>query len=116
MVFYSSLLGAAHLFIVVEHQILFHVLTGAIFIRSEEHTSELQSLRHLVCRLLLEKKKIVLVVDDEPTIVESLSKIFRREGLTVLSPTDATAGLDVRRKQRVGGLLTDRMMTDHSAV
>src|SRR5262245_64587274 len=34
--------------------------TGAIVLvdpRSEEHTSELQSLRHLVCRLLLEKKK-----------------------------------------------------------
>src|SRR5205814_2760404 len=29
--------------------------TGSV--RSEEHTSELQSLRHLVCRLLLEKKK-----------------------------------------------------------
>src|SRR6202023_3940505 len=29
----------------------------AIGARSEEHTSELQSLRHLVCRLLLEKKK-----------------------------------------------------------
>src|SRR3989441_2992991 len=28
--------------------------------RSEEHTSELQSLAYLVCRLLLEKKKIVL--------------------------------------------------------
>src|SRR5438045_7085702 len=28
-----------------------------IHMRSEEHTSELQSLRHLVCRLLLEKKK-----------------------------------------------------------
>src|SRR5262245_64317895 len=28
-----------------------------VFDRSEEHTSELQSLRHLVCRLLLEKKK-----------------------------------------------------------
>src|SRR5258705_12479778 len=27
------------------------------YMRSEEHTSELQSLRHLVCRLLLEKKK-----------------------------------------------------------
>src|ERR1039458_3879438 len=26
-------------------------------VRSEEHTSELQSLRHLVCRLLLEKTK-----------------------------------------------------------
>src|SRR5205814_9837314 len=29
----------------------------AMSVRSEEHTSELQSLRHLVCRLLLEKKK-----------------------------------------------------------
>src|SRR5437899_9908503 len=28
--------------------------------RSEEHTSELQSLRHLVCRLLLEKKSDAL--------------------------------------------------------
>ena len=27
--------------------------------RSEEHTSELQSLTNLVCRLLLEKKKII---------------------------------------------------------
>src|SRR5436853_2816148 len=30
---------------------------AAIVGRSEEHTSELQSLRHLVCRLLLEEKK-----------------------------------------------------------
>src|SRR5438046_6840496 len=28
--------------------------------RSEEHTSELQSLTNLVCRLLLEKKKIII--------------------------------------------------------
>src|SRR2546423_6017689 len=32
-------------------------LIGVICIRSEEHTSELQSLAYLVCRLLLEKKK-----------------------------------------------------------
>src|SRR5437016_10288303 len=33
------------------------VLAGEnIFVRSEEHTSELQSLTNLVCRLLLEKK------------------------------------------------------------
>src|SRR5260221_13395890 len=30
--------------------------------RSEEHTSELQSHSDLVCRLLLEKKKIILVI------------------------------------------------------
>src|SRR5262245_27154855 len=34
-----------------------HVLDSISGLRSEEHTSELQSLRHLVCRLLLEKKK-----------------------------------------------------------
>src|SRR5262245_63699699 len=33
------------------------VLLLAWLARSEDHTSELQSLRHLVCRLLLEKKK-----------------------------------------------------------
>src|SRR2546422_3320248 len=32
-------------------------LTPGIGFRSEEHTSELQSRLHLVCRLLLEKKK-----------------------------------------------------------
>src|SRR2546425_8740803 len=31
--------------------------TDVIALRSEEHTSELQSLAYLVCRLLLEKKK-----------------------------------------------------------
>src|SRR5256884_1075911 len=31
---------------------------GLLVFRSEEHTSELQSRLHLVCRLLLEKKKI----------------------------------------------------------
>src|SRR5690348_17543112 len=34
------------------------------FGRSEEHTSELQSPVHLVCRLLLEKKKNILIVID----------------------------------------------------
>src|SRR2546429_4571901 len=45
-----------------EHDIHFTSLakTGDVgsVVRSEEHTSELQSRLHLVCRLLLEKKKI----------------------------------------------------------
>src|SRR3712207_7003228 len=32
-------------------------LRAAVVVRSEEHTSELQSRQYLVCRLLLEKKK-----------------------------------------------------------
>src|SRR3712207_8082981 len=46
--------------------LLYAVVFGVIFLarpsgtgkRSEEHTSELQSRQYLVCRLLLEKKKI----------------------------------------------------------
>src|SRR5258708_17916076 len=46
-------------------------------VRSEEHTSELQSPDHLVCRLLLEKKKIC----------EKLKGI---KDLSTIAPTDAT--------------------------
>src|SRR5438045_7949224 len=43
--------------IVSGSKLAFDTWTSASSTRSEEHTSELQSLRHLVCRLLLEKKK-----------------------------------------------------------
>src|SRR5262249_17117098 len=59
---------------------------------------------------------IILVVDDEPAIVESLTKIFRREGMNVLSAADGTQGLDLLRKHRVGVLLTDLMMPQTSGM
>ena len=59
---------------------------------------------------------IVLVVDDEEAIVESLTKIFRREGLNVLAATDGNTGLDLLRKHRVGVLLTDLMMPTTSGM
>src|SRR6266545_4411197 len=39
------------------------LLHGGLGHRSEEHTSELQSLAYLVCRLLLEKKKRTSIGD-----------------------------------------------------
>src|SRR5258708_39164489 len=42
------------------HRFLADALGREKAVRSEEHTSELQSPDHLVCRLLLEKKKIKL--------------------------------------------------------
>src|SRR5439155_4812524 len=47
--------------------------------RSEEHTSELQSRGHLVCRLLLEKKKkIKLTMKEEAGVVQlSLRQVLR---------------------------------------
>src|SRR5262245_64552140 len=44
--------------------------------RSEEHTSELQSLRHLVCRLLLEKKKESADHQFTPNL-DSIRQLFR---------------------------------------
>src|SRR5258706_11887983 len=52
--------------------------------RSEEHTSELQSLTNLVCRLLLEKKK-----NKDPTTHSATDKLPRRT--TVKSETLMTS-------------------------
>src|SRR5258705_8347279 len=50
--------------------------------RSEEHTSELQSLRHLVCRLLLEKKK---------THSYRIPRTETRDGSSPTSPAPTTS-------------------------
>src|SRR5438874_7516349 len=53
--------------------------------RSEEHTSELQSRRDLVCRLLLEKKKMLRRLDDETR--ESRERLrLERSGATSGAP------------------------------
>src|SRR2546422_7236238 len=48
----------AELFGIPTRRHLFVGLPVHALVRSEEHTSELQSRLHLVCRLLLEKKKL----------------------------------------------------------
>src|SRR5262245_65199764 len=54
---------AATTAVVIERPISrFVAVTGTL--RSEEHSSELQSLRHLVCRLLLEKKKKKIKINN----------------------------------------------------
>jgi two-component system response regulator HydG len=56
----------------------------------------------------------VLVVDDEPSILESLSRIFAKEGYTVLTAPDARAGLDLLRRHPVNVLITDLVMPNMS--
>src|SRR5438045_6731878 len=53
----SNAIWAVALVIIVALIVGVVYYSGILKTRSEEHTSELQSLRHLVCRLLLEKKK-----------------------------------------------------------
>src|SRR5688572_31194372 len=45
-------------------QVLLAPVNDGALVRSEEHTSELQSQSNLVCRLLLEKKKIQKIVAE----------------------------------------------------
>src|SRR2546422_3759161 len=42
-----------------------HLFGLTLYLRSEEHTSELQSRLHLVCRLLLEKKKKYIIIKND---------------------------------------------------
>src|SRR5687767_15412159 len=49
--------------------------------RSEEHTSELQSLAYLVCRLLLEKKKTHVAV-----LLDDLARVGRQPGCEPCEP------------------------------
>ena len=52
----------------------------------------------------------VLVVDDEASNVASLERIFRREGMRVLTASGAKEGLEQARNHRVEVVLTDLMM------
>src|SRR3712207_8507126 len=46
-------------------------------LRSEEHTSELQSRQYLVCRLLLEKKKKITMYNRITVIIRPVLKIYQ---------------------------------------
>ncbi|MBW2529275.1 MAG: sigma-54-dependent Fis family transcriptional regulator [Deltaproteobacteria bacterium] len=58
----------------------------------------------------------VLVVDDEPANVKSLEKIFQREGMRVLTASNARSALDLARSHRVQVVLTDLLMPGVSGI
>src|SRR5256886_3893660 len=67
--------------------------------RSEEHTSELQSQSNLVCRLLLEKKKIIATTTVADSVTISITRIYSRSFCvsTALLELSATASLSATR-------------------
>src|SRR3954470_17358797 len=52
----------------------------------------------------------VLVVDDEPSIVDSLQKILERESLRVLGAGSGGEALDLIRREPASVLITDLLM------
>lgn len=59
---------------------------------------------------MLNLRPIVLVVDDEPSNLESLERTFRREGHEVLKAADGLEGLEQVRRHRVDVMVTDLKM------
>src|SRR2546430_11160544 len=53
-------IARVHVFALVDQRLRELLAPGLLQLRSEEHTSELQSQSNLVCRLLLEKKKTII--------------------------------------------------------
>src|SRR5258706_9119141 len=54
------------------------VLGAQAPLRSEEHTSELQSLTNLVCRLLLEKKKNIVLYENYDKFKYVCASVYNR--------------------------------------
>src|ERR1039458_1585313 len=83
-------------------------ITSCASMRSEEHTSELQSLRHLVCRLLLEKKELQLAAVIADCVcplagfhrVEAQAGLGKSRRLSVAKLGDGNFFLMVRRPPR----------------
>src|SRR5947207_4384646 len=58
----------------------------------------------------------VLVVDDEPAIVDSLQKILERESLRVLTAASGSEALEIIRREPVSVMITDLMMSGMSGM
>src|SRR5262245_11356286 len=62
------------------------------------------------------KAPTVLVVDDEPGIVDSLQKVFERESLRVLTARGGSEAMELLRKEPVSVVLTDLVMPGMSGL
>jgi two-component system response regulator HydG len=58
----------------------------------------------------------VLIVDDEPGILDSLQKVFERESLRVITAKSGTEALELLRREPVSILLTDLVMPGMSGL
>nr|MBL8411545.1 EAL domain-containing protein [Dechloromonas sp.] len=56
----------------------------------------------------------LLLVDDEPNILNSLSRLLRREGYSILTATSPTEAFDLLAKHPVQVILSDQRMPDMS--
>ncbi len=59
---------------------------------------------------------VLLIVDDEPNVIQALKRLFRKEAITVLSTSSGRQALDILQEQPIDILLTDHRMPEMSGV
>lgn len=52
----------------------------------------------------------IMIVDDEPNILNALGRLFRREGVDVITAESGEAGLELIRKHQVAVVISDQRM------
>lgn len=61
-------------------------------------------------------KHTVLFVDDEPNILNSLCRIFRKEGLDILTAENGRQGLELINRNRVALVISDNRMPEMDGI
>ena len=54
----------------------------------------------------------LLIVDDEPNVINSLKRVLRHEGYTLFSANSGKEGLDLLKRNDIGVVLSDVMMPE----
>ncbi|MEI6732392.1 MAG: EAL domain-containing protein [Comamonadaceae bacterium] len=74
--------------------------------------------RHLPAHLLRLKKpqRTLLLVDDEPNILSTLKRVFRRDGHLILTASSGPEGLEVLAKHKVDVIIADQRMPGMTGV
>lgn len=65
---------------------------------------------------LQKPQRILLLVDDEPNIVASLKRLFRRDGILILTAGSGAEGLDMLSKYKVDVIISDQRMPGMTGV
>jgi len=60
--------------------------------------------------------RTLLLVDDEENILRALTRVFRRDGYTLLTATSGAAGLDLLAQHEVGVVISDQRMPEMTGV
>lgn len=60
--------------------------------------------------------RTLLLVDDEENILRALTRVFRRDGYTLLTANSGEAGLDLLAQHEVGVVISDQRMPEMTGV